>query len=805
MADYLWQATLSNLLVSSLLAAIAWTVQRRLDAAPLANFLWVLVLIKMVTPPLFSMQLLEVPPLATAPAEAPTFVESSSLSSAGVATVRGASAPAASAHAALRHPMRDQATVEPRDANSVRPAAAASPMALTFGLFVWAAGTMFLTLVSAYRIGRFHRMLRRCATPATPRLRELASQLASEFKLARTPRVLQTSANVSPFVWSLGSGAQIVMPTSASQQLSDDDLRWIVAHEMAHIKRRDHWVRWLEWLVVLTLWWNPIMWWARRQLRLTEEIACDAVVLGRFQSRRHEYACSLLNVAELLTTAAIRPPAVASAIHSGGSLEKRLTMIIAEKTCVAPSWLRVTITLLALGIFPIGLVYAQDVSAVKKRLERAVEAKEITPQQARAMLDTLLGSKKKADHKEAENKLDKRSKKAEGRGRKVTGAERKDNARELDARKERFIDAAQEIERAVEAGKISEKDAERELSSLRKKLFGGDPSHAGKENANRENAELAERKRKYIHAAEDIEQAVKSGKLSKEQASEKLRALKSDLFGDAEGRSPQHKSDLNERKREYATVAREVERALKAGKITKEDAERKLSIVRKELFNQPDRDQFAKENKYRAVAQDIQDAVKSGKLSKEDAQRKLKAAREDLFGGGNKQREEREADARKRKFQAMVEDIEQAVRAGKMSRAEAKRKLSALHREWSGDEEDEEQDQRKRKFQAFAEDIELAVKSGKLSKQDAQQKLNAARRELFGDDENEEKKEKKGYEKEAKNKRAQGDAARDRKFKAIAEDIERAVEAGKLSKEEAKEKLKEVRRRMFGEDEKGNE
>ena len=53
MSDLLIQATISNLLVSTLLAGIAWTVQLRVRSASLVNLLWVIVLIKLVTPPMY--------------------------------------------------------------------------------------------------------------------------------------------------------------------------------------------------------------------------------------------------------------------------------------------------------------------------------------------------------------------------------------------------------------------------------------------------------------------------------------------------------------------------------------------------------------------------------------------------------------------------------------------------------------------------------------------------------------------------------------------------------------------------------
>ena len=60
MADFLLQATLSNLLVSTILAVVAWVVQRRVHSPSLVNLLWAIVVIKMVTPPLFSLPVVEV-------------------------------------------------------------------------------------------------------------------------------------------------------------------------------------------------------------------------------------------------------------------------------------------------------------------------------------------------------------------------------------------------------------------------------------------------------------------------------------------------------------------------------------------------------------------------------------------------------------------------------------------------------------------------------------------------------------------------------------------------------------------------
>ena len=68
----------------------------------------------------------------------------------------------------------------------------------------------------------------------------------------------------------------------------------MLAHELAHLKRRDHWVRWFEAVVLGFYWWDPIAWWARREMERTEEEACDAWVVSLLPAAGGAYAEALV-------------------------------------------------------------------------------------------------------------------------------------------------------------------------------------------------------------------------------------------------------------------------------------------------------------------------------------------------------------------------------------------------------------------------------------------------------------------------------------------------------------------------------
>ena len=98
-------------------------------------------------------------------------------------------------------------------------------------------------------------------------------------------------------------------------------------------------------------------------------------------------------------------------------------------------------------------------------------------------------------------------------------------------------------------------------------------------------------------------------------------------------------------------------------------------------------------------------------------------------------------DPRAEKFRAAEGKIWGAVKAGKLSKEAAQKKLTGLKKEmWGGDlkkdsgDKKEGYDKREAKFNAFEKEIWGAVKAGKLSKEDAIQKLEGLKKELWGGD-----------------------------------------------------------------------
>lgn len=113
------------------------------------------------------------------------------------------------------------------------------------------------------------------------------------------PRLCRSQAVASPALWGWSRPATILIPESATLP---GDCTAVFCHELAHLRRRDHWTALLAELLVCVLPWNPLAWATRRWMGDCAEEACDdwAVACG---CPPLEYAESLVDLTPTATPA----------------------------------------------------------------------------------------------------------------------------------------------------------------------------------------------------------------------------------------------------------------------------------------------------------------------------------------------------------------------------------------------------------------------------------------------------------------------------------------------------------------------
>ena len=84
---------------------------------------------------------------------------------------------------------------------------------------------------------------------------------------------------------------------AAGSNASNDDLKYILLHELAHLRRWDDWTNLAQQFVQSVLFFHPGILWIKHKLALDREMACDDAVLAETGSP-HNYAQCLAHVAE---------------------------------------------------------------------------------------------------------------------------------------------------------------------------------------------------------------------------------------------------------------------------------------------------------------------------------------------------------------------------------------------------------------------------------------------------------------------------------------------------------------------------
>ena len=174
-----------------------------------------------------------------------------------------------------------------------------------------------------------------------------------------------------------GLRPRLIIPRDLWKTLDEPQRSTLVVHELAHLKRGDHLVRFLELVVTALYWWHPLLWWIRQSLRDAEEQCCDAWVVWAFPEAAKSYAETLLDTLDFVHRSSQAEPLLASGLGKVPHLRRRLTMIMTGTTFRVLG-VRGTLGLLALAgvLLPVGATWAQqpqEPKEIKVRIDSDAE------------------------------------------------------------------------------------------------------------------------------------------------------------------------------------------------------------------------------------------------------------------------------------------------------------------------------------------------------------------------------------------------------------------------------------------------
>lgn len=153
------------------------------------------------------------------------------------------------------------------------PGASVNPLYLWVSLagLIWAAGLVCLLAHALYSLWRLHRRVREAVPLQEP--------------------VWICDAVRSPFILGL-LRPRIYLPSD----LDAETMHYVLSHEQAHLRRRDHWWKALGYLLLSVYWFHPLLWAAYALFCQDLELACDETVIRKMDlAEKKAYSHALLS------------------------------------------------------------------------------------------------------------------------------------------------------------------------------------------------------------------------------------------------------------------------------------------------------------------------------------------------------------------------------------------------------------------------------------------------------------------------------------------------------------------------------
>ena len=230
-------------------------------------------------------------------------------------------------------------------------------------LGIWIVG-IFAMIILVIKSSLRLRNLEKSALPLQNKeVRRLYHHCLEEIGIHRDIPVYSTAFLKSPIIVGLLKPC-IYLPIHLISDYNESDMRYMLLHELQHYKHHDAIAGYLMNLAGVVYWFNPLVWYALKEMRNDREVACDTSVLKMLEEDDYaDYGNTLINFAEKIS---LTPFPFAAGL--GGNMKQMKRRIINIASYEKPTFIKrvkgmtafMLTAVLLLGFAPFISTYAAD-------------------------------------------------------------------------------------------------------------------------------------------------------------------------------------------------------------------------------------------------------------------------------------------------------------------------------------------------------------------------------------------------------------------------------------------------------------
>ena len=232
-------------------------------------------------------------------------------------------------------------------------------------LGIWVVGILAMIILVIKSSLRLHTLEKSALPLQNQEVRSLYHRCLEEMGIHRDIPVYSTAFLKSPIIVGLLKPC-IYLPIHLISDYDESDMRYMLLHELQHYKHHDAIANYLMNLAGVIYWFNPLVWYALKEMRNDREVACDTSVLKMLEEDAYEaYGNTLINFAEKVS---LTPFPFAAGL--GGNMKQMKRRIINIASYEKPTFMKrlkgmtafMLTAVLLLGLAPILSTYAAEVS-----------------------------------------------------------------------------------------------------------------------------------------------------------------------------------------------------------------------------------------------------------------------------------------------------------------------------------------------------------------------------------------------------------------------------------------------------------
>ncbi|MDA7916052.1 M48 family metalloprotease [Verrucomicrobia bacterium] len=163
---------------------------------------------------------------------------------------------------------------------------------------LWAMGALLMLLRTFRTTLIVTRIKNRATSLCDQSINAISQELSRTLKIAQPVAIRLSDEILSPAVIGILRPA-ILFPVALLARISTDQIKAVLAHELAHIRRNDYLVNLAQRVIESLFYFNPFIWLINRQIRTEREACCDTIAAEAI-GEKESYAETLISVARFL-------------------------------------------------------------------------------------------------------------------------------------------------------------------------------------------------------------------------------------------------------------------------------------------------------------------------------------------------------------------------------------------------------------------------------------------------------------------------------------------------------------------------